>query len=132
MSSSRSRPGTTGARGCPRRSPSRRRRSAPSRPTSPALTGLRRRPPVTFPWRARRKPPAPRPRPRGPRPRRRAPRPPRPPAAPPPRRAAGEAAEGGGVLTPALVIGLGQMGLYVLKQLRQELHDQFGGPDALP
>ena len=48
-----------------------------------------------------------------------------------PRKSATEI-QAGGILTPALVIGLGQMGLYVLKQLRQELHEQFGGPEAVP
>jgi serine/threonine protein kinase len=37
-----------------------------------------------------------------------------------------------GILTPGLVIGLGQIGLHVLRQLRQEINERFGGPDALP
>ncbi len=37
-----------------------------------------------------------------------------------------------GELFPALVIGLGQAGLNTLKYLRQELHDRFDDPAALP
>jgi hypothetical protein len=36
-----------------------------------------------------------------------------------------------GVLQPALVVGLGRLGLGVLRQLRQQLSEQFGDPDAL-
>jgi hypothetical protein len=37
-----------------------------------------------------------------------------------------------GVLVPALVIGLGTLGLGTLRQLRNELTTDFGSPDALP
>src|SRR5262249_37388051 len=37
-----------------------------------------------------------------------------------------------GVLTPALVIGLGRLGLHALKQFRKVLHEQIGVPEALP
>jgi serine/threonine protein kinase len=39
---------------------------------------------------------------------------------------------GDGVLQPALVIGLGKLGLETLVQLRQRVNTEFGGPDALP
>jgi hypothetical protein len=39
---------------------------------------------------------------------------------------------GTGVLRPALVVGLGRIGLAILQQLRGELHEQFGHPDNLP
>ena len=47
---------------------------------------------------------------------------------PPPR----EEVTGDGVLFPALVIGLGGLGLQVLQQLRANLHDRCGPPDFLP
>ncbi len=37
-----------------------------------------------------------------------------------------------GVLAPALIVGLGQVGLGVLKQLRRSFHEHFGSADALP
>src|SRR5262249_2563207 len=37
-----------------------------------------------------------------------------------------------GQLVPALVVGLGQMGLAALKQLAEEVRDRFGSLDALP
>jgi serine/threonine protein kinase len=40
--------------------------------------------------------------------------------------------KGDGVLRPALVIGLGQHGLDILKRLRRELFEQFGSHDAAP
>jgi hypothetical protein len=40
--------------------------------------------------------------------------------------------KGDGVLQPALVIGLGNHGLGILKRLRRELFEQFGTHDALP
>src|SRR5207253_298417 len=49
---------------------------------------------------------------------------------PPARRAAAEGKEG--VLVPALVVGLGRLGMGVLRQLRQQVHDRFGGTDPLP
>jgi hypothetical protein len=39
---------------------------------------------------------------------------------------------GDGILMPALVIGLGSLGLGALRQLRHEIHEQFGAADALP
>jgi serine/threonine protein kinase len=39
---------------------------------------------------------------------------------------------GDGELFPALVVGVGQMGLSVLQQLRQLVQDNFGSPDNLP
>jgi hypothetical protein len=39
---------------------------------------------------------------------------------------------GEGELFPALVIGLGQVGLVALRQLRAELHERFGSRQALP
>jgi hypothetical protein len=39
---------------------------------------------------------------------------------------------GNGVLVPALVIGLGQLGMTVVQRLRQNLHRHFGGMDRLP
>ncbi len=39
---------------------------------------------------------------------------------------------GDGVLLPALVVGLGQLGLTVLQRLREHLAAQFGAPAALP
>jgi len=47
-------------------------------------------------------------------------------------RAAPVELKGDGVLRPALVIGLGNQGLGILKRLRQEMLEQFGAPDALP
>jgi eukaryotic-like serine/threonine-protein kinase len=40
--------------------------------------------------------------------------------------------ESGGVLQPALVIGLGKLGLQTLCALRQRLNIELGGPDAVP
>src|SRR5262249_14144087 len=37
-----------------------------------------------------------------------------------------------GVLVPAVVIGIGQAGLAVLRRLRQIVTERFGPPDALP
>lgn len=37
-----------------------------------------------------------------------------------------------GVLLPALVIGLGHLGLRTLKELRREIHERFGSAAALP
>ena len=58
------------------------------------------------------------------------------PAAPQPRPAApaGPADEraGGGVLFPALVVGVGATGLGVLLALRRSIREQFGRPDAIP
>ena len=45
-------------------------------------------------------------------------------------RAAG--VEGAGPATPALVIGLGQTGLNVLRRLRYELTERYGQPEMLP
>ena len=57
-------------------------------------------------------------------------------AAAPPRPAASSAAAdeqvGGGVLFPALVIGVGATGLGVLLALRRSIREQFGRPDAIP
>jgi serine/threonine protein kinase len=39
---------------------------------------------------------------------------------------------GNGVLCPALVLGLGQLGMTVVQRLRQSLHTRFGGMDRLP
>jgi serine/threonine protein kinase len=39
---------------------------------------------------------------------------------------------GGGVLFPALVIGLGGLGLQILRELRANLHDRCGPSDLLP
>ncbi|HTU19254.1 MAG TPA: tubulin-like doman-containing protein [Gemmataceae bacterium] len=39
---------------------------------------------------------------------------------------------GSGVLFPALVLGLGQLGLNVVQRLRRNLHLRFGGMDRLP
>ncbi len=39
---------------------------------------------------------------------------------------------GNGVLFPALVLGLGQLGLSVVQRLRQRLHTRFGGLECLP
>jgi serine/threonine protein kinase len=39
---------------------------------------------------------------------------------------------GNGVLFPALVIGLGQLGMTVVQRLRRHLHARFGGMDRLP
>ncbi len=39
---------------------------------------------------------------------------------------------GNGVLFPALVIGLGQLGMTIVQRLRQRLHTRFGGMDRLP
>ncbi|HTU93464.1 MAG TPA: tubulin-like doman-containing protein [Gemmataceae bacterium] len=39
---------------------------------------------------------------------------------------------GKGVLFPALVIGVGQLGMGVVQRLRQELHRRFGGMERLP
>jgi serine/threonine protein kinase len=39
---------------------------------------------------------------------------------------------GDGCLFPALVVGLGQVGMLVLQRLRAELHDQFGNPAKVP
>jgi serine/threonine protein kinase len=39
---------------------------------------------------------------------------------------------GEGVLMPALVIGLGQLGMSVVQRLRKHLHTSFGGMDRLP
>ncbi|HWG43896.1 MAG TPA: tubulin-like doman-containing protein [Gemmataceae bacterium] len=39
---------------------------------------------------------------------------------------------GEGVLLPALVIGLGQLGMTVVQRLRHHLHTRFGGMDRLP
>jgi serine/threonine protein kinase len=39
---------------------------------------------------------------------------------------------GNGVLFPAFVIGLGQLGMNVVQRLRQNLHRRFGGMDRLP
>jgi hypothetical protein len=50
-----------------------------------------------------------------------------PPMAPPPRKL-----EGDGALFPALVIGLGSLGLAVLQRLREQIYEQFGTPEALP
>ncbi len=47
-----------------------------------------------------------------------------------PRKGAGEGRDG--VLVPALVIGLGRLGLCVLRQLRQQIHDRFSSADVLP
>src|SRR5262249_8651729 len=40
--------------------------------------------------------------------------------------------QGPGGLFPALVVGVGQMGLSVLQKSRQALHHRVGSPDALP
>jgi eukaryotic-like serine/threonine-protein kinase len=40
--------------------------------------------------------------------------------------------EGDGILFPALVIGVGELGLHVLQHLRQDLNEQFGSSNALP
>jgi serine/threonine protein kinase len=37
-----------------------------------------------------------------------------------------------GLLQPALIIGLGQVGLVTLRQLRKQLNEQFGHPDTVP
>ncbi len=42
------------------------------------------------------------------------------------------AVEGSGVLRPALVIGLGRLGLGVLRHFRNEIAEQFSDPAALP
>ncbi|MHB8736523.1 MAG: protein kinase domain-containing protein, partial [Terriglobales bacterium] len=39
---------------------------------------------------------------------------------------------GNGVLLPALVLGLGQLGMTVVQRLRERLHTRFGGMDHLP
>jgi hypothetical protein len=39
---------------------------------------------------------------------------------------------GDGCLFPAVVVGIGQVGMLVLRRLRAELHDQFGPPARLP
>jgi serine/threonine protein kinase len=39
---------------------------------------------------------------------------------------------GDGVLFPALIVGLGQLGMNVVQKLRQRLHGTFGGLDCLP
>ncbi len=51
---------------------------------------------------------------------------------PPPAPAQVEVIFGDGVLFPSLVIGLGRLGLLVLKRLRQALYEQFGSLEALP
>ncbi len=43
-----------------------------------------------------------------------------------------KSAVSGGVMVPSLVIGLGKMGLGVLRHLRQELNEQFGCPESIP
>jgi hypothetical protein len=40
--------------------------------------------------------------------------------------------ESDGLLFPAVVVGLGSLGLAVLQRLREKIHDQFGTVDALP
>ena len=40
--------------------------------------------------------------------------------------------DGHGVLVPALVLGLGQMGMAVVQRMRQRLHQRFGGMDRVP
>src|SRR4029077_3708879 len=40
--------------------------------------------------------------------------------------------QGDGILVPSLVVGLGFMGMCALKQLRQEINQQFGSSDLLP
>jgi serine/threonine protein kinase len=50
----------------------------------------------------------------------------------PPRPAPPQPMEGEGVLYPALVIGLGHLGLKVLQSLRGNLHYQFGSIDEVP
>jgi serine/threonine protein kinase len=50
---------------------------------------------------------------------------------PPPFKAPPEI-NGNGVLFPALVIGLGHLGMAVVQQLRQELHVRLGGLERLP
>jgi serine/threonine protein kinase len=39
---------------------------------------------------------------------------------------------GNGVLFPALIVGLGQLGMTVVQRLRQQLHTRFGGMEHLP
>jgi hypothetical protein len=39
---------------------------------------------------------------------------------------------GNGCLVPALVLGLGQLGMTVVQRMRQRLHQRFGGMDRLP
>jgi hypothetical protein len=39
---------------------------------------------------------------------------------------------GDGVLFPALVVGLGQLGMAVVRQLRQTVHTHFGGMERMP
>jgi serine/threonine protein kinase len=48
------------------------------------------------------------------------------------RRKAVQEVHGDGTLFPALVLGLGQMGLQVLQGLREVIHTRFGGPDQVP
>ncbi|HYT91306.1 MAG TPA: tubulin-like doman-containing protein, partial [Gemmataceae bacterium] len=59
-----------------------------------------------------------------------------PPAAAPARKATVDATlangKADGILMPALVIGLGRLGLGVLRQLRRQVADELDGPDALP
>jgi serine/threonine protein kinase len=40
--------------------------------------------------------------------------------------------DGDGVLFPALVLGIGQLGMTVVQRLRHHLHQRFGGMDRLP
>jgi eukaryotic-like serine/threonine-protein kinase len=49
---------------------------------------------------------------------------------PPPRKAA--LSQTDGVLVPALIVGLGQFGMATLRQLRQEISDNFGSANLLP
>jgi len=61
----------------------------------------------------------------------------RPVAAPQPERKAPPVPErtevtGNGVLFPALIIGVGRVGLYVLQQLRRSLHERVGPPELMP
>jgi serine/threonine protein kinase len=49
---------------------------------------------------------------------------------PPPRQATINPSDG--VLVPALIVGLGQFGLFTLRQLRQEICDNFGSANLLP